>query len=150
MSRSGYDESCDDNWGLICWRGAVASALRGRRGQAFLREMVDALDALPEKRLTASALVTDEGCCAMGAVALGRRLDTADVDPFERSEVAELFGIAEAMAAEIAYVNDEGSRWRFREETPEARWQRMREWAVGWLGWLASDSPGAQATGGRP
>jgi hypothetical protein len=46
MSRSGYDESCDDNWGLICWRGAVASALRGRRGQAFLRELVDALDAV--------------------------------------------------------------------------------------------------------
>jgi hypothetical protein len=37
MSRSGYSDDLE-NWSLIRWRGAVASAIRGRRGQAFLRE----------------------------------------------------------------------------------------------------------------
>ncbi|ENQ7660184.1 hypothetical protein ACEQOL_006537 [Pseudomonas aeruginosa] len=41
MSRSGY---CDDldNWSLICWRGAVSSAIKGKRGQAFLIELREA------------------------------------------------------------------------------------------------------------
>jgi len=47
MSRSGYSDDCDDQWSLICWRGAVKSAIRGKRGQAFLKEMLAALDALP-------------------------------------------------------------------------------------------------------
>jgi hypothetical protein len=128
MSRSGY---CDDGdeWGLIRWRGAVASALRGKRGQAFLRELLTSLDALPAPRLIESALVTGEGCCAMGAVAVARGQDVSKVDPFERDEVADAFGIAEAMAAEIAYVNDEG-QWRHDNETPEERFARVRKWVV--------------------
>jgi hypothetical protein len=37
MSRSGYsdDYGDDEPWQLIMWRGAVASAFRGRRGQPF-------------------------------------------------------------------------------------------------------------------
>jgi hypothetical protein len=50
MGRAGYSEDCD-GWALIRWRGAVTSAIRGKRGQAFLREMLDALDALPVKRI---------------------------------------------------------------------------------------------------
>lgn len=45
MSRSGY---CDDGdygqWEMIMWRGAVTSAFRGKRGQAFLKEMLDSRD----------------------------------------------------------------------------------------------------------
>lgn len=44
MSRSGYNDDCD-GWALIRWRGAVNSAINGKRGQAFLRELVAALDA---------------------------------------------------------------------------------------------------------
>ena len=55
MSRSGYHDGIDQ-WDLIRWRGAVASAIRGKRGQAFLREMLDALDALPEPKLIAHDL----------------------------------------------------------------------------------------------
>lgn len=29
MSRSGYSDGCDNEWELICYRGAVASAARG-------------------------------------------------------------------------------------------------------------------------
>lgn len=129
MSRSGYSECDGDYWDLIRWRGAVASALRGRRGQAFLREMLAALDALPEPKLITSALVTEEGCCAMGAVAVARALDVSDVDPYERDLVAGAFGIAEAMAAEIAEINDD-DYWARRNETPEDRFTRVREWVA--------------------
>ena len=38
MSRSGYSDDLD-NWDLIRWRGQVSSAIRGKRGQGFLREL---------------------------------------------------------------------------------------------------------------
>jgi len=41
MSRSGYSDDCDV-WALIRWRGAVKSAIRGARGQAMLRELIQA------------------------------------------------------------------------------------------------------------
>lgn len=138
MSRSGYHDDLD-HWDLIRWRGAVASAIRGQRGQAFLREMLAALDALPEKRLIAGAWVVpdgpgihpdEQGCCAMGAVALRRGLDLSDVEPYDdydRDQVAKLLGIADALAAEIAHLNDERGRPR---ETPAERWTRMRQWVV--------------------
>ena len=48
MSRSGYSDDCE-NLGL--WRGAVEKSIKGKRGQAFLKEMLVALDSLPEKKL---------------------------------------------------------------------------------------------------
>ncbi|HEL5400116.1 TPA: hypothetical protein UOJ25_000190 [Stenotrophomonas maltophilia] len=126
MSRSGYSDDCD-TWPLICWRGAVASALRGRRGQQFLIELRDALDAMPEKRLIAEELQDANGChCTLGVIGAKRGLDMAGLDPTDRAAVSEAFGIAEAMAAEIVHEND--GEWRRDKETPEARWTRMREW----------------------
>ncbi len=128
MGRSGYTEwDGDDQWAMIRWAGAIASAFRGRRGQAFLREMLSAMDALPAKRLMPNVLVSEEGCCAMGSVAVARGQDVSAVDPEVRGGVGAAFGIAEAMVAEIAYENDEGV---YRDETPEQRWQRMRTWTA--------------------
>lgn len=127
MSRSGYTGDCEN---LALWRGAVSSAINGKRGQTFLRDLVESLDAMPEKRLITSALVTERGCCAMGAVAVRREIDTSKVDPFEREDVARLFGIAPAMAAEIAFENDEADFYTGTSETPEQRWVRMRAWAA--------------------
>jgi hypothetical protein len=45
MSRSGYSDDLDP-LALGRWRGRVASAMRGKRGQAFLREMLAAMDAM--------------------------------------------------------------------------------------------------------
>jgi hypothetical protein len=131
VSRSGYSDYWDaeGNWEMICWRGAVKSAIRGKRGQAFLREMLQALDALPEKRLIAEDLVSEEGCCALGAVALQRGLDVSEIDPTDRDAVAKLFGIAGALAAETAYMNDEG-RYYCSDETPEQRFSCMRAWVA--------------------
>lgn len=127
MSRSGYTDDCEN---LALWRGAVSSAINGKRGQAFLRDLVVSLDEMPEKRLIKSALVADNGCCTMGAVAVHRDIDTSEVDAFDRDSVAAVFGIAPAMAAEIAFENDEHDFYRGIDETPEQRWARMRAWAV--------------------
>lgn len=124
MGRAGYNEDCEDWWQHIRWRGAVTSAFRGKRGQAFLREMLAALEALPEKRLISEELVTVEGeVCALGSVAKARSLDTSDIDPYDHDTVATKLNVAGALAREIMYENDE-----YRRESPEQRYDRMYRW----------------------
>lgn len=123
MSRSGYDDDGTE-WDHIRWRGAVNSAIRGKRGQAFLRELIAALDAMPEKVLIADELVSAEGdCCAMGAVCKARGMDVSKLDPHEYEYVADAIGLSQAMVREIADENDWG-----RDDAK--RWQRMRDWAA--------------------
>lgn len=154
MSRSGYSDDCD-GWPLIRWRGAVTQAIRGRRGQAMLRELVLALDALPERHLASGSLVTAEGeYCALGALGRARGMDLASVDSGDREAVARAFGVAEALAAEVMYLNDEGVmdeqrainfevsgpmrrweshtqlRWVTNPNAGRIRWDQMRAWAV--------------------
>lgn len=125
MSRSGYSDDLE-NWDMIRWRGAVASAIRGERGQQILRELAEAMDAMPNKRLIAHELVQEGEFCALGVVGEKRGIDLTKIDPEDRDAVATQFNIAAAMAAEIVYENDEGG-W---QETPEQRWQRMRKWVA--------------------
>lgn len=134
MSRSGYSDDCKYS---MLWMKAVDRAIQGKRGQAFLRALIESLDAMPEKKLIRESLVDEGGgVCAMGAVGCARGIDMSEVEPDDAQAVAQLFNIAPAMAREIAYENDEG--WWDRgprkpgqyEETPEGRWQRMRDWAA--------------------
>lgn len=127
MSRSGYTDD-GEQWEFICWRGAVASAIRGKRGQAFLKEMLAALDALPEKRLIAHELEAHGAVCALGAVGKARGLDMSKIDPDDRETVAFKFGIAPALAAEIVFENDGDFDWK--EISPEVRFERMRSWVL--------------------
>lgn len=140
MSRSGYGDDCDDQWSHIMWRGAVKSAIKGKRGQAFFKEMLAALDALPVKRLVANELEAPDliacshwglfdarSVCAIGAVGKARGVDMSDIDPEDYESVAVKFGIARAMAQEVVYLNDEDGPFR---EAPEARFARMRKWIV--------------------
>lgn len=130
MSRSGYSDSCSD-WELICWRGAVASAIRGKRGQSFLQDLIAALDAMPEKSLIAHELENPSGeVCALGCVGKARGVSMGDLDPYDRESVATTFHIAEALASEIMYENDDAVWWKDKPETPERRWERVRAWAV--------------------
>ncbi len=106
MSRSGYTDEDDGTAGL--WRGAVASAIRGKRGQSMLRELASALDDLPEKRLASESLVNEDGeFCTLGALGRKRGLDMTKIDPDNRDEVAKVFAVADALTAEIMYMNDE-------------------------------------------
>jgi hypothetical protein len=137
MSRAGYSDDCD-GWDLIRWRGQVASAIRGKRGQAFLREMLEALDAMPDKRLIAHDLIQTEvpafvppefakPCvCAIGSVGVKRGVDLVALDPENHGKLSDVFGMASPLVQEIEWMNDEGV-W---QETPQQRWQRMRAWVV--------------------
>lgn len=108
MSRSGYSDDCEDQWAMIRWRGAVNIAIKGRRGQQALCEILAALDSLPEKRLASESLVTADGdFCTLGALGKARGIDLEPIDPEDRDAVARAFGISEALAAEIMYENDE-------------------------------------------
>jgi hypothetical protein len=127
MSRSGYNDD-GDQWDLIRWRGQVTSAIRGRRGQVLLRDLLTALDAMPTKELIADELETCDGVCALGAVGRARGVDMARLDPQDANQIGEAFGIARSLAAEIVWVNDEASTvWR---ETPAQRWSRVRDWVA--------------------
>ncbi len=129
MSRSGYSDDCEN---LALWRQAVHRATTGYRGQYLLQKLRDALDAMPTKRLITGAIKDDAGeVCALGA------LDPTATH-YYAEELAEHFGIARALAAEIVYRNDEdgplyqrdaeGILVRRSPETPEERWTRMRAW----------------------
>ncbi len=124
MSRSGYSDDLDQ-WDLIRWRGQVASAIRGRRGQKLLSDLKSALEAMPEKRLIVGELQQEDGeMCALGVLGKARGLNMSEIDPMEPKEVAAAFDIARQLAQEIVYENDELG-WG---ETPEHRYHRMLKW----------------------
>lgn len=136
MSRSGYNEDYDEqfpNAGAL-YQSSVTNAIYGKRGQKFMRELVAALDAMPEKRLITDELVQEGAVCAIGAVGLARGIDMTGMNPDDADTVGATFGIAPRMAREIVFQNDE-SGWDYStsNETPEARWTRMRFWAVSHL-----------------
>lgn len=130
MSRSGY---CDDG-DFAMWRGQVANAIRGKRGQQFLRDLIAGLDALPEKVLIANRLQEpDTGCvCALGAVGLKRGVALAPLEPAAEASDGDTLGgafnVARQLALEVEYINDEAGP--YRGETPRARWERVRAWAI--------------------
>jgi hypothetical protein len=168
MSRSGYTDDYDDDDPLALgrYRQAVHKAIKGKRGQALLRELVEALDAMPVKELHPGSFATPSGeFCALGALAQrkGIRVDDlgSDDDDCDPKQVGQRFGIAQSMAAEIMYLNDEyladTGKWIDIEicgpmrphypdwgehrrsvhvanpNHPRERWERMRAWAVGEL-----------------
>lgn len=128
MGRSAYSEDMDNNWEMIMWRGAVASAIRGKRGQDFLRKLLAALNALPDKRLIEGELEADGEVCAIGSVGRMQGIDMSLLDPDDYDGIASTFGISPALVREIEYVNDE---WLNRRATPEERFESVRKWVVG-------------------
>lgn len=109
MSRSGLQEDDgDDPLAHGRWRGAVQRAINGKRGQAFLRELAAALDAMPDKRLIARELASKDGClCTLGVIgkARGLALGAMDVDDYEG--LAASLAVNAKIAQEIMWENDE-------------------------------------------
>jgi hypothetical protein len=117
MSRSGYSDDLDP-LELGRWRQAVARAIEGRRGQALLRELLAALEEMPDKQLYSGNFSTADGkFCTLGVLGHKRGTkmdDLGDECECEPALVGQRFGIARAMAAEIMWLNDESSddtRW---------------------------------------
>lgn len=127
MSRSNYSDQADDHWRGVMYRGAVVSAIKGARGQALLKDLITALDALPERKLITDALEADGCFCALGAVANLRGVDFSKLNQhYSARHVSKPLNIANALAAEVMHMNDEAGVY---DETPEYRWIRMRHWA---------------------
>lgn len=123
MSRSGYSDDID-NWALIKWRGQVASAIRGKRGQTLLQELATAMDAMTIKELIAHELEADGAHCALGVVGVVRGIDLKSIDPEDPEAVSQAFNIAKQLAQEIADINDDGGY----HQTPAERWICVRRW----------------------
>jgi hypothetical protein len=130
VSRHGYSDDFSDLWELIRYRGQVASAIRGARGQRFLRELAAALDAMPEKRLVAQDLVTNSGeVCAIGALGRAKGIDLSDTDPSDHDGLAATFDVAKQLVAEVEYLNDESVYLAgTMPDRPEVRWRMVRAW----------------------
>lgn len=149
MSRSGYNNDYDDeNGALAMYRGMVASATRGKRGQALFKDILIAMNGMLVKRLVADDLERMDGSvCAIGAAGKLRCIDMTNFDPEDTTTIAGCFNIADCLAREIVYFNDEysftgeyefiddvdywghrGIHKRLRKETPEERFIRMRKW----------------------
>lgn len=128
MSRADYDDNAS-NLDCIRTRGAVMASIRGKRGQAFLRDLAAALDALPEHVLIPGQWVDSRGqYCALGAVAQHCGADVEEMagEDFDVTDMARTLDIANALAREIVYINDEAGP--YPAEKPEQRWQRVRKW----------------------
>ena len=144
MSRHGYTEADEmDPLDLGRWRAQVASAIRGKRGQALLRDLIVGLEAMPQHERKLHELVIDDGenACALGVVARVRGLDLQDLNP-ERDEdfgeydadgvdhywladqLSDRLDIATQLAQEVMWENDENSG------SPEYRWRCMYAWAL--------------------
>lgn len=139
MGRSGYSEDGDDEYNTAnLFQANLERATRGKRGQAFFRELLAALDAMPEKRLIAADLEQlDGGVCALGCLGKARGVPLAGVDTEDHDKLGKMFGIAPLLAREVMFQNDDdfgdrryvsGSGVHF--ETPEERWRNMREWCA--------------------
>jgi hypothetical protein len=158
MSRSGYTDDIDDVWAWIRYRGRVSSALRGERGQRFLRDLIRALEAMPVRELIPNTLEASGQYCALGAVARSRGLNPGLMDTEDHDQLAQVFNVASVLAREVMYVNDDGAEtdepdgwielhgpvrgWEqqpmipvYEPGSPEARdrWGRVHRWAVSHL-----------------
>ena len=98
----------------------------GKRGQAFLKDLLLALDSLPEKKLIADELEYQGEYCAIGALARMRSMDVSRIDPEDTCLLAQKFNIPDALCQEVVFMNDEA----WGAQTPEERWKTMRAWVV--------------------
>lgn len=152
MSRSGYSDDCEN---VELWRSNVARSIAGKKGQAFLRELVAALEAMPEKKLITEDLERDGCYCTLGVVGAARGVDMSGIDMSDDYDAGNQIGTVLKMPAilaqEIMYLNDEyeeydRERHCWVQETDEQRYERMLKWAKSKLKITASPSPAGEQT----
>lgn len=150
MSRISYNEPEDDaDFLRVCaFEANTKRHLKGKKGQAALKELEAALIALPEKRLVYSKFVVRHGeaddigeVCALGALALKRCMDKGltrseaikkieqdGPDPDDEGwgateNTAEYLKVKVNFAWEVMERNDE-----YGGPTPEERYKRVLAW----------------------
>ena len=141
MSRSGYsdDFGCGDVLELGRYRGQVLSAIRGKRGQRFIKELAKSLDEMPIKELHAELFQEQDKFCAIGVLGNSKGIDLSTLDPEDDVTpyiISDYFDIAEQLAREVMFENDncvqffhcDNNYAPHQESTPEFRWKYMRKW----------------------
>lgn len=122
---SDYDQRVQN-----CFRGSITKAINGKRGQAFLRELIASLDAMPVKKLISEELEYKGEYCAMGCVGAARGINMSQLDPYDVGGLSKIFGIAPNMIREIEFINDNTVYGcKTDEERDAKRWQVVRDWA---------------------
>lgn len=151
MSRFDFDYNFDYNDESLnegryaLWQANLQRALKGKRGQKALRELREALLALPVKKLVAGSLCDlaadgEASFCAVGAFAFYKRQQAgesaehaiqalAEADSGEEYELptveeGEACGLVHTLAWELAMRNDE----IYGGLTPEGRYTRYLAW----------------------
>ncbi len=119
---------------------ATKNALAGKRGQAALKELAEALLALPEKKLLEGQLYNEKDeVCAVGAMAVHRKMKKGMTRAEAVAELSKKYGddchstidcgmadvgLLGCLAAEFAYINDEEAC----ASTPEERYEIVLKW----------------------
>lgn len=92
------------------WEANVQRVINGKRGQKLLREFIDALMEIPNRRLIANAICRNGEVCAVGAMAKKRGvLDTSrdwEGDQHETVELGQSMGLGFMLSWEIGSKND--------------------------------------------
>ena len=125
MSRSCYSDDYGDDFPgqLALYRGNVARSIRSKAGQARLRELRDALLALPIKELHQNIFVTGSNerpqVCALGAWALAKcggdataaaGMVPADADDQETHSALARHGWPKLVVYDAVFENDDDRR----------------------------------------
>jgi hypothetical protein len=146
MSRVGNSDDCGDYYGNFeyLWDSIYRRAREGKRGQALLRELEAALVAMPVKRLIQGAYCELGEVCALGALAVHRKVLSglsfqaalaAVEEGLPENEVShsehEIIDAAEhrlkmtrSLACQIMGENDDDDE----KTTPELRYGRVLAW----------------------
>jgi hypothetical protein len=105
--RISYSEDEDFPGQFELWQANCRRSIKGKDGQKVLRELEQALLALPEKRLIADELQNAEGeVCAIGALAKYRGINKTESDPEEMEDVGVELGMPRLVAWKVVCVND--------------------------------------------
>lgn len=146
--RIGYSEDEDYPGQFELWQANCRRSLQGKAGQASLRELEQALLALPKKRLIANRLKDADGeVCALGALAeyKGREIPVSDADDFsewedfgEMEDFGVQLGVPRLVAWKVVELNDvvidgrydysKSPRGEYVPCIPEERYEKVLAW----------------------
>lgn len=175
MSRIGWSEDESFPGQFEIWQANCRRSLRGRKGQAALRELETALVALESKRLIAHALENEDGdVCAIGALVKAKGIAPKADPEWQMEDVGVECGLPRLVAWKVVELNDihldgryvvmEGptrptERFRYRGAgggcgsifvplTPEERYTRVLAWVRSELrSGSASADPAVESAG---
>lgn len=168
MSRLNWNECDDEEHQRLAnlWRGRWVIQRRSKKGQALLREMVDVLLALPEKRLAGGAIVRNGCACAGGELLVARAMQNGETRESALAQLAELqawriddygetmddlltqYGLQQTIAFALVAENDGG--YCERKMTDEERYERVLSWCrENIIGARDTSGPGTEEAGPR-